>query len=423
MNPTPVRPSSRPRAALVGAVACTSLLLTSACASDDDAATAPTSGGHLIVWADDERALALMTFAESYSRTTGAQVEIVVVENEELRSAFLDSHAGGLGPDILVGPHDWTGELVAAGAIAPVDLDPGADADLFTGGALDALTVDGRVYGIPYATENLALLRNTDLAPDEPATFEELVATGEALVGSQGVERPLGLQVGEDGDAYHLHPLFTSAGGELFGSNTHGEPDPTDLRVDDPESIAAFERLGELGEGGTGALTREVDSGNAGQLFQEGRTPFLVSGPWSVAALREAGVPYAVSPIPPFEDGGPARPLIGVQAFFLSSGAAEPELAARLATDFTANPEFSVILYEADPRVPALMTALDVVAEQDPDLEEFQRAGELGTPMPAIPEMEAVWTPLSEAGAAVIGGADAEEQARLAADRIRSGFE
>ncbi|MDE3720063.1 extracellular solute-binding protein [Nocardiopsis sp. N85] len=423
MNPAPVRPSSRPRAALVGAVACTSLLLTSACASDDDAATAPTSGGHLIVWADDERALALMTFAESYSRTTGAQVEIVVVENEELRSAFLDSHAGGLGPDILVGPHDWTGELVAAGAIAPVDLDPRADADLFTGGALDALTVDGRVYGIPYATENLALLRNTDLAPDEPATFEELVATGEALVGSQGVERPLGLQVGEDGDAYHLHPLFTSAGGELFGSNTDGEPDPTDLRVDDPESIAAFERLGELGEGGTGALTRKVDSGNAGRLFEEGRTPFLVSGPWSVAAIREAGVPYAVGPIPPFEDGGPARPLIGVQAFFLSSGAAEPELAARLATDFTANPEFSVILYEADPRVPALMTALDVVAEQDPDLEEFQRAGELGTPMPAIPEMEAVWTPLSEAGAAVIGGADAEEQARLAADRIRSGFE
>ena len=49
--------------------------------------------------------------------------------------------------------------------------------------ALEALTYNGQVYGVPYAIENLVLYRNTDLAPDAPATFEELVATAQELRG------------------------------------------------------------------------------------------------------------------------------------------------------------------------------------------------------------------------------------------------
>jgi hypothetical protein len=39
-----------------------------------------------------------------------------------------------------------------------------------------AVTFNGQVYGVPYATENLALIRNTELAPAAPATIEDLVA-------------------------------------------------------------------------------------------------------------------------------------------------------------------------------------------------------------------------------------------------------
>lgn len=370
----------------------------------------------LTIWADEERAQAMRTFAEAFARDANRQVEVIVVDHEELRASFLSSHSTGLGPDLLVGPHDWTGELASAGAIVPVGLDPD-HADLFSPGALDAVSYEGRAHGVPYATENLALFRNTDLVPDPPTSVEDMVKTGTDLVDSGSVDMALSIQVGEEGDAYHVHPFFTSAGGYLFGEDAAGDPDPTDLGVAAPESIAAFELLAELGEDGSGVLSRTTDATNATSLFTSGEAPFLVSGPWSVAAAQESDVSFTVDPVPSFAEGAPARPLIGVQAFFVASGASDPDLAEDLAEAFLNDPELSVILHEADPRVPALDAALEMVADQDPHLEAFQRAGEGGLPMPAIPEMEAVWSPFSQASADIIGGADPAE-ALVEAERL-----
>ncbi|MBB6121982.1 sugar ABC transporter substrate-binding protein [Nocardiopsis algeriensis] len=414
MNPFSRFPRRRPLAPIAGA--CAAVLLATACGGGET--ETDIGSQNLVIWADDERALALMTFAEAYSRTSRLQVDVISVENAELRSSFKSSLENGMGPDILVGPHDWTGELAEAGAIAPVALDPAEDGPKFVEGALDAVTRDGEVYGIPYATENLALLRNTDLAPEAPATFEEMVATGKEAVSAGSADRVLSLQVGETGDAYHLHPLFTSAGGYLFGEDAAGDPDPSDLGVAAPESVAAFERLAELGE--SGVLSRSVDAESAGVLFTEGAAPFYITGPWSLATVRQSGIPYEVSPVPAFADGDPARPLLGVQTFFVSSAAKDPELAARFASDLADNAELSVILYEADPRIPALEEALQVVAEQDPDVAAFQEAGEGGLPMPAIPEMEAVWSPFGQASADIIDGADPAGALAAAEAQIRN---
>ena len=48
--------------------------------------------------------------------------------------------------------------------------------------AVKGMTFDGQLYGVPYSVENIALFRNTDLAPDCPTTMEDLVATGQQLV-------------------------------------------------------------------------------------------------------------------------------------------------------------------------------------------------------------------------------------------------
>lgn len=359
----------------------------------------------LTIWADEDRVQAMRTFAEAFSRDVNQEVEVIVIEHEELRASFLSSHATGLGPDLLVGPHDWTGELAAAESIVPVGLDA-SQSDLFSPGALDAVSYDGEVYGVPYATENLGLFRNTDLVPEAPASIEDMAGIGEDLVDAGSADQALSLQVGEEGDAYHIHPFFTSAGGYLFGEDESGDPDPTELGVAAPESIAAFEKVAELGEDGSGLLDRGTTADDATDLFATGAAPFLVSGPWSVSTIETNGIPFEVSPIPGFADGTEARSLIGVQTFFVASGAADPALAQELAETFLADPELSVILYESDPRVPALDAAMEMVAGQDPHMEEFQLAGEGGIPMPAIPEMEAVWNPFSQATADIIGGAD-----------------
>src|SRR5699024_5145124 len=78
---------------------------------------------------------------------------------------------------------------------------------------------DGQTYGVPYAVETLALFSNSALTDvPEPSTFEELVSAAE----DGGAENILSLPIGESGDPYHMQPIYTSAGGYLFGKDAEG---------------------------------------------------------------------------------------------------------------------------------------------------------------------------------------------------------
>ena len=66
------------------------------------------------------------------------------------------------------------------------------------------------------------------------------------------------------------------------------------MTVDSAESIAAGQKLYDLGEKGVGALKRSVDDKNAIPLFTGGKTAFLVSGPWAIADIEKADVNYDV---------------------------------------------------------------------------------------------------------------------------------
>lgn len=337
---------------------------------------------------------------------------------DTIQADFVTAHESGTGPDVLVGAHDWIGNLVRNGAIDPVEL-PEDRIAAFDEAAVEAVTYDGRLYGVPYAMENLALIRNTDLAPEAPESIEDMVETGTRLKADGEVEEALGLQVGQVGDPYHMQPFYTSGGGYLFGADDEGGYDPSDLGVGTPESVEAFERLAELGEEGQGVLKRSIDSENVAGLFERGETPYFITGPWSLGAVQEAGVPYDISPVPGFEDGEEASPFITVQAFFVASGSSNKVLAEEFVANYVADPELATALYEADPRPPALTEVLEQVSEDDPDVGKFIDAGENGQPMPAIPEMNAIWDPFGKAQAAVIGGEDPEQAVETAAEAIR----
>jgi arabinogalactan oligomer/maltooligosaccharide transport system substrate-binding protein len=65
-----------------------------------------------------------------------------------------------------------------------------------------------------------------------------------------------------------------------------------------------------------------------------------------------------------------------------------------------------------------LTAAFDQVKGSDPDLAKWLEAGKNAAPLPAIPEMAAVWDPFGKAEAAVIGGADPKTALTAAATTI-----
>jgi ABC-type glycerol-3-phosphate transport system substrate-binding protein len=97
-----------------------------------------------------------------------------------------------------MGAHDWIGNLVQNGAIDPIPMTD-TTKNLFQKPTIQAVTFDSQIYGVPFALENTALYRNTDLAPTAPATWEELQATAPALQSAAKVSELLALSIGTDG--------------------------------------------------------------------------------------------------------------------------------------------------------------------------------------------------------------------------------
>ena len=143
----------------------------------------------ITIWADDTRAPILAELAAAFQDTY--QVGLVVEQVADIRDQFVIAAPAGEGPDIILGAHDWLGQLVSSGLLAPVDL--GDKATAFTEVSLTGFTYEGQLYGMPYATENLAFFYNTELVPVPPTTWDELVAMGTALQESGDVTFGLAL--------------------------------------------------------------------------------------------------------------------------------------------------------------------------------------------------------------------------------------
>ena len=107
-----------------------------------------------------------------------------------------------------------------------------------------------------------------------------------------------------------------------------------------------------------------------------------------------------------------------MQAFYVASKAKSKALAQEFVANYVTNTDVAKALYDAEPRPPALTAAIDLVKATDPDLAKFLDAGKDGFPMPAIPEMAAIWGPFGNAEVAVVRGEDPATAAAAAQTAI-----
>jgi len=144
----------------------------------------------------------------------------------------------------------------------------------------------------------------------------------------------------------------------------------------------------------------------------------ILTGPWAVADARAAGINYGIAKLPAIE-GQPMRPFVGVHGFMVSSFSANKLLAMVFLQEFIVTKEAKLALYEADPRNPAFLPALEVVAA-DPDVAAWAANEAVGIPMPSIPEMAAVWSAWADALTLIVTQQLSPEDAlRDAVARIR----
>lgn len=357
-----------------------------------EAAPPAEAAGTLTIWVDETRIDGFKALGETFQTSTGVTLDVVQKPSQDIKTDFIAQAPTGQGPDLIVGAHDWTGDLVKNGVIAPVEL--GDQASAFAEVATRAFTQEGQLYGVPYALENVGLVRNNAMVQDTPATFDELIEQGKA---AEGAEYPVIIQQGPDGDAFHLYAIQTSFGAPVFKTDENGDY-TAELGMEGPEGLAFAEYLKKLAD--EGVVSTSMGGDQAKQAFLDGKSPYMITGPWWTTEFRDAGMDITVLEIPS-AGGQPAAPFVGAQGVFLSSQSENTLLAGQF-IDYMASKEAQDKLYEFGGRLPALTESADAV--DDDLLAGFGEAGVQGQPMPAIPEMGAVWQFWGGAEVSIIDG-------------------
>ncbi|MBP1137591.1 arabinogalactan oligomer/maltooligosaccharide transport system substrate-binding protein [Arthrobacter sp. PvP023] len=406
-----------------GALSVVAALALSACGGAS--ATAPATAtakpdlksagaGTITMWVDAERSPALKDITAKFQADTGIEVKLVVKDFAAVRDDFITQVPTGKGPDLIVGPHDWVGKFVQNGVIAPIEL--GDKSSAFQGSSIKAMTFNGSVYGVPYAIENIALLRNTDLVAESAETLDEVVANGKKAVADGKAKFPF--LVGMDpkqGDPYHLYPLQASMGSQVFGQSADGGYDPKQLLIGDAAGVEFAKKLVAWGDAGEKIINSNITGDIAKEKFLAGESPYFLTGPWNVPDVQKKGIKFAVDALPTAGDK-PAQPFIGVNGFFISAKSANALATNEFVTNYLTSEAAQDSMYKAGGRPPALKASFEKAAS-DPVVEAFGKIGATGVPMPAIPEMSAVWADWGATELALIKGQGdpAAEWAKMAA--------
>ena len=196
------------------------------------------------------------------------------------------------------------------------------------------MTFDGQLYGIPYAVENIALFRNTDLVPTLPDDHGGHRRHGQGAGRGRQDQEIMSLQIGQTGDAVpHLSAVRLAAAARSSARPPAATPIPTNVTVDSAESIAAGELIGRSARRAT-RPSRPRSTTPTPSRCSSTRRPRS----WSPDRGRSptSRRPASIRHLPDPGLGGqePAGPFIGVNGFYLASKGKNKALAQEFATNF-----------------------------------------------------------------------------------------
>jgi arabinogalactan oligomer / maltooligosaccharide transport system substrate-binding protein len=359
-------------------------------------ATARSKAQTLTIWADASRVPAIQKVAGAWAAQHGITINVVQKDFGVIQTS-LGTVDASTAPDVVVGASDWVGGFSANGLVLPLVLSKAVKAQ-FPSYALDAMsygTAVKRLWGLPVQLENIGLVVNTQLAK-VPKTFAQLESEALAFKKKSSNNLGIAVQQGAGGDAYHMYPFFSGLCGYIFGKNSVGNLDPSNIGVANAKFLKNASLIDKWNK--EGLINSKVDSGIAQNAFLKKQAAFWITGPWNSATLKSSGLKFQIVQLPRISCQ--SVPFLGVQGLFVTKFAVTHGVgsaAVDLVTNYMAQPAAQEAVALAGGRPPANLAAAKLV--KDPVLAQFSKAGVGGVPLPNIPQMASVW---SELGGALV---------------------
>ncbi len=371
---------------------------------------------------------ALVAATERYTELVGTPVELVTVPDADFRTKLSQAAPGGDGPDVF-GPvaHDWIGEVALQQIAMPWEEGDIVGFEDIPQSAIDAVMYDGQVYGYPVFSESLVLFYNQDMVSEPPTTWEELVSKAAELTDADAETYGFAFELLQQ---YYQGAFFHAYGSYIF-KNNDGTLDFDDIGLNNEGGVEAAKALRDMYWNEEPKMPEAIlDQANAAGYLdgieEAGQLGMRINGPWRGPALSEAGINFAVSPLPTAPNGEQLQPFSGIQVFEVN---AYSELldASKDLVNFLGSVEGVSLMIEGFNKPPVRESLRETAMEINPHFGPIMDQVEVAVPMPNIPQMAQVWQPWGDAMIGIVTNnvPDDEVQALLdaAVEQIKANIQ
>ena len=364
----------------------------------------------LLVWINGDKGYnGLQQVGKKFE--AGSGVSVVVQHPEGAPDKFQAAAGAGKGPDIMCWAHDRAGEWAKSGLIVPIKPSK-AMLDSIDPGAWAGFTYQGQIWGYPLAIEAISLIVNKALVPKPPTSFEEVIAIDQRLQ-AQGKHAILWAY----NNSFFSWPLLAGPGGYVFGRNSSGDYDPSQIGVNTTgaiEGASMLDRLVRDGHMPRGARYSEMEG-----AFARGQVAMMINGPWAWDNVRKVGIDFTVAPIPSI-GGKPSKPFVGVLGCMITAPSKVKDLAREFLERYVLELDgLKTIAADVPLGVPA-NKAYYAELSADPHIAATMASARAGEPIPNIPETGRFFPAIDAALEAITNGRQSPRDAlNGAAERIR----
>ncbi|MGF0540427.1 ABC transporter substrate-binding protein [Agrobacterium sp. ES01] len=378
----------------------------------------------ITVWSLDKPEQPAWNLAREFDeKEPGIKVEYRLIQFDDVVSEAMRAYSTGQAPDIIAIDNPEHALFASRGAFLDLtDMIAGSNVinkDNYFPGPLNSVTWDGKLFGVPKATNTIALYYNADmfkakgLDPDKPPqTWAELIDAARKL--NDPAQNVYGLafsaKASEEG-TFQFLPWAQMGGGSYRDINSEGSV----------KALEAWKTLMDEKLVSPDSLTRgQWDSTGT---FNSGNAAMAISGPWELNRMSdEAKFDWRVALLPVPEEGAERSSAMGDFNWAIFSSTKHPQEAFKALEYFASQDDKMFKNYGQLPARSDITLPETGNAKKDAALKVFQEQLKYAKPRGPHPQWPKISKAIQDAIQAALTGQmspkDALDQAAETIDAV-----
>ncbi|GAB6928835.1 sugar ABC transporter substrate-binding protein [Paenibacillus sp. JCM 10914] len=337
----------------------------------------------------------------------GVKISVQSIPWGSAHDKLLTAVASKSGPDVVQMGTTWIPEFAQAGALLDLtpylEQYPNLKPENYFDGAVQTMSYDDKVVGIPWYVETRVLFYRTDILaemgyPEGPKNWDELKDAGEKLAARGNGNYAITI----DAKDMNYLSMFAWQNGSVMIDEDR-QP-----HFNEPPFVEAMEFLKSFYDTGMTPLASDLDLFAA---FKDGQFPMFISGPWMIQGIKDKAPEiegkWATTVLPAKESN---TSFLGGANMSVFNSTKNAEEAVKFIS-FMSEQESQLTNYDVSKNLPAIKSAWEDERFQDPIFATFGVQLENAQPVPFIKEWDAISQEAIGAFERItVGGADIQSE-------------